>query len=618
MNHLYKIILVPLLLAACSFLAAVSGNNRLFAYERLDLLDGRTAIVFHASNMEQIKTAIYDSPLGELVNSREMELFFNGQSLFGALGQFMKTSFSEENKKDASSEKRYQLFMKSLSYMKKELVLGITPTDNDDVKMFTLFEMNEKDFNELVRLGDEISELDPGSSITKKTSFQGVTVYESIEKDKNKGEVSSWSAHYGNTMIFSSERSFIEKCIVKLKKELPVNITRTPFVNFKLSYTFIDRIVKELENDFSKPGNKPGMPGGISAFKVMEALGLDHFREFNLRISFKPKTMELDLNILKAPGKQGIWALFNDRPIPRSHRLAYVPKDVYSYQVYKLDIKNLWSNLPAILNNINPQLAMQFRMGIDSLKGMLQVDVSKDFLENHDDMITAYSRLDNLQKQDIVAFQLRNPQLAEKALKKLFAKNSPLAIQFRAKFESSTYMNHTLYTITPSGFPMGKTAPGNQANPVKKGKIQITVADDALVIGDDVLVRSLVKASAGKETSPFYQSAFFTQSMQTVPAHVMAYGMSDLSVAIKQLVEIVKHPAFIQGFRAGVLSRSSKMGSRFKGSNPLENYFVNLQFNKLPSRKFIASFFGRTTSYSQYEETRVSSKTVIYYPRKKK
>ncbi|MCP5106606.1 MAG: hypothetical protein GY950_24690, partial [bacterium] len=187
---------------------------RLQGYERSELIDSDAALVIRISNGAAFLNAIKNSPMGKLWNSPRMKPFLNNQNLEDAL---IRSMFSDQGKsKQKELEKVIHVNRQILSKFKGEVVAGFEKDDS----FFVLVEMNETDYKTTLELIEEEHKLSTDTVVTKNHMFQGVELVQEIITGDD-GVKNEWTAFYRDTFITSSIRPWLEKCIVRLKKEPP-------------------------------------------------------------------------------------------------------------------------------------------------------------------------------------------------------------------------------------------------------------------------------------------------------------------------------------------------------------------------------------------------------------
>jgi hypothetical protein len=319
--------------------------------------------------------------------------------------------------------------------------------------------------------------------------------------------------------------------------------------------------------------------------------------------------MEFQVTVkTKGPGAKGLWTLLSREPLPPNHRLVYVPEDVYNYQVMRLDFNALWKELPEILKLIAPQYVQYLNRFTAMFTEMYKIDLSTDVFGNLGTLITTFSRMENLQKQELYAWHVRNPEAMEKLLAKLYGEGSFLAAQLQDNLEIHQLHGYKLYSF--------KTSPIIPADPPGKESIYtgISVVEGALVFGSDKLVRSMIQAAANKKTiaAAFYQLPDYTALMRQVPDNAVYCAIIDVSQLVQSLLLLIKNAAAPR-----VPELENQQEKENIQTNPLKEFFNNLRFDRLPPNDFMTSFFSKGIIYTRFEGNDLKTRGIFQYRQRK-
>ncbi|MFC1671267.1 hypothetical protein ACFL20_12820, partial [Spirochaetota bacterium] len=398
---IFKIQLL-LILIICSF-------QGLHAYDRSSLVDKKSKIILRFSDISNFVKAIEDSPIGKLWNSVEMKPFLNNQSLMMSI----KRAFIESSQSGKKSGKEMaKLKWESINMIKGELVIALSMKElNKDINFFVMTSMDKKSYERIVTIDEKLSEIDEALRVPRRRSFQGVEYIQYFGKNKNtSANIKSkkvgpyFQSFYGNTMVLSNNIEWVKKCIIKLKSELPAEKAEPPSIKFELTDGFVKQIIKNMRQK-----KKINVQAKFHMPTVLYNLGIDGLDKISFDVVLGQGSFEMNYLIKNSAGKRGVWTLLDNKPVPANHRLAYVPADVYSYQVSRLDLNAFWLKLPLILQSINPQIGLLFNMYVTNLSKQLDVDITNDIIGNLDTLITNYYRLDGINQQVLYSWQLRNP-----------------------------------------------------------------------------------------------------------------------------------------------------------------------------------------------------------------
>ncbi len=629
-----------LLILTAAVLLINLSLSPLWAYERMELLDPEEqSIIVRFSNVEEFLKAVEQSGPGRLWNSEAMKPFLNNQSLGEALKQTLMNSFLDEK---AKQKELSHLMWEGLKLQKGELIIGISFGKGDEIDIAVIAEIDKAGFLKTMEMSERMSELDEDLGAPQRQSFQGVDIYHSVMK-RPEGPDSTWDAFYNGTMVGGDNREWVERCIVRLKKQAPVTPSGPPFLHLRVTQrlikAFFEREPRPPEPagpvDQPAAGAGPEPPGSPppplppdttsppppSPAVIMKALGLDRLQYISLDLTLKTGAMEsLFLIKLDPAGNRGMWSLLGKEHLPANHRLAYVPEDVYSYQVMRLDFDALWKEIPEILKAINPQQAAQFQGFVNMFGTMYQLDLSRDLFGNLGTLFTTYSRMEGLEKQELMALQLRNHAAMEKLLAKLFGEGSMLKSQLQDVLEVHELRGHKLYSFkNPGPVPVPPPEAGQQTPPppnFEPAYTGLSVVDGALVFGEDKLVRGMIQAvSSSGKTGPggFYTSTLYAEMTRGMPDNAVGCSIVDILPLIKPFMGILKNPALSQIPAGG--DRPAPPGK--PSPPPLTEFFNNLRYDRLPDFEYISSFFGKGIGYNRFQGNDLIGRAVFKYPEKK-
>jgi len=593
--------------------------------QRSDLVDKNVDIVIRVSNGADFMKALDDSSYGKLWNSPEMKPFLNNQVLGDAL---IKSILLSRVKESAMAEVLH-LNRKILSLLKGESIFGIElgnkgkkeGAEKEKGKFYALAEMNEADYKEILELSRQESKALGEKTVSQRYTFQEVELIRDITGGEE-DDLIEWTAFCGNTYLNGSSRQWVEQCIVLLKKEPPVKPPGPPCVQAWLPDGFFERL---LNSDEEKNN-----PGYFTTF--MKAMGVDNIGKLSLEWVINPSHSELNLRVRGKGGNKGLWTLISKEPIPRGLSLGYVPEDVLSYQVTRVNIHAFWQEIPSLMESFGPQSAAQFQAGLNMAGQMLQVDIGRDIVANLDTVITSYSRMDGAEDVSLFMWQLRNPMAMEKTLGKLFAENSWLRNMMKENCEILDLNEHKIYSFkTPryrSPAPAGTSGRGDGGGDAGQSGEQgqqgpalprvdwipygAAVVNGDLVFGRLGLLRSYITGSrddaAGRK---FYKSPLYTRLIQRVPDNAIGYGFSDIAQWLEPVANFFRTSG--QRFQTPSLPQPQPppAGEEKSGEapeapgpppkpGPFDDFLNGLKFDRLPTAEFLRSFFGPWISYYQF------------------
>lgn len=610
-----KSILLSVLLAVC-----VSWLPAYQPFQRSHLVETNAMILLRISNGGAFMKALKGSSYGKLWNSPEMKPFLNGGSLEEALikGLFLP------NTEPSALDEAYFLNRQILSMFNGEVILGIElGLGENETKLFFLVEMNEPDYKKIRVLFEQENKLSGDKTVTHRHTFQGVELIQDVITGDDQKETHEWMAFSGNTFINGSSRQWVEQCIVRLQKKTPGKPEGLPSLQFWLPDGAIQRLFKTMEKEAAEDPETPEntAPDTMALFKAM---GIDALGKVSLEWKMTAFGSELDIRVRNKADARGIWTLFSKDPAPRGPVLGYVPGDVLSFQVARVNVRAFWEEIPVMLQAFGPEASARFKMFLAYGAQMLQVDIERDIVANLDTVVTSYSRLEGTGNNTLTAWQLRDAAAIEKALGKMFAEGSWLRTMMKENLEALDLQEYKVYSVKIPKMEM--PADGDQvdqasAKPVIKYiPYGITVVEGDLIIGQLGMVRSFINGLPDKKAGrKFYKSRLYTFMDRRVPDNAIGYSLSDINQLLKPGLDYFKKI----GQNAGTPPTPAEPRELPHGHPEAEEtpdhmneFFRNLKFDRLPAPEFLASFFGPWISYYQFDGNQISSKWEFHNPGK--
>jgi hypothetical protein len=316
-------------------------------------------------------------------------------------------------------------------------------------------------------------------------------------------------------------------------------------------------------------------------------------------------TLEIDR---RGEWDHGLMVLMPPDPVPVDFRLAYVPPDVASYQVTRLDLNALWQQIPEILRQISPEFQMQFSLGLNAVGGMMDININEDFFNNLDTLAFSFDRFGDQGQEMIYGLNVRNSDAMERTLRKLFAEHSPLAARIHPFYRETDIQGHTIHMLQ---FPV----PADDGENTIIHEVGLTVVDRALVIGNGSLVVDYVQAAVNNQSPPaFYESRPFRDMVARVPAEACSYAVSDLSAYVRFLADEIRTAAArTSAHQASPANADEDCGCE-EEHDPLFAFFRNIEIANLPSSDVMASYFSTSDGYNMIDAAGFRAAMTIHYP----
>ena len=583
-------VLMIVLLSACG---GGSGQDNRPRMKRLDLMTDVDMIV-HCTDTAALLTAIVDSPLGRFWNSPEMDAFRNGRDLKEELRQALA-----DGAEGGNDAKIRDIYLEEIKMLRGEVVLGLDFTDYDGQPAVTVVAaMSEADHQRSLEMDALLFKLEDVETIKASEDFRGTTLYTYIRKE-DKGDRFFYQAFYEGTLLASEDRAWLEHALLQLK-ETPA---REPEGTPELTLTAKARLMDRLQSLLAERAAEEGSP--VDPLTVIKSLGLDAVGDVRFTLDMQKDRADMAFQVARrGEWNRGLMVLIPPEPAPVDFRLAYVPQDVASYQVARLDLNALWMQVPEILRQISPEFQLQFNMGVNAAGGMMDINVSEDLFNNLDRLVFSYARLEDEGQKFLYGLKVKDSDAMERTLSKLFAEHSPIVAQLGDFYRPTDIQGHVIHMLQ---LPM----PTVEGDLPVFNEVGLTVIDRALIIGQGSLLVDYVQAAVNNQGTPeFYEQSAFKDMMAHIPRGACGYGMSDLSAYTRFYVSQIR-TALEQARTAEATPASS---DEDETPDPMAKFLDDFDLDKLPPADVIARYFGISEGYSVMDEAGFRSVMTMRYP----
>ena len=557
---------------------------------RIDLLDNRANIVFQITHMESLKKTFESSSLHRLWHHPRMRPFINQGKILEAIA---KDLFIQDPIRNQSDE----IFTHIKSQMEQfngEIVIGINIEPKGH--LYAIAEMDSEEYRNIRSLEEKLKELEYIQSEIRKINISGIPVIEEIHR-KRKNHNRTFQCHFRNNFIETTDREWLERVVVELKKST-FQDSVVPTISLKFNASLMDSLSR---------GNNP-LPAG-----VLKGLGLEQLSDLKIDLHLKRSFWELVFTLKTRNRWEGFFTLFNRQAVPERHMLSYVPSDVYAYSVLRLDFNALWSAFPEIVQNINPQMAQQVTLGIQTANQMFHFDLGRDLFANLEPLITTYSDMDGFKEKQLYFFHVRSQEKAKQFFRKLFAEGTP----FRSNkiVQLNPFAGHDIYRFgsVPATTPVDQAKSHISGGPV--GPFAIAVVTDGIAWGPEKMIIAHIQAGNDRnhrENGKFYRSKMYRSMIRNIPEDASGYGMFHFSSLVKQLIGLMQN---YQRMASPTPAKTEK--KREEKVSHLKAFLQNLKFSKLPPADFISSFFDIGYQYSTVRRQAMQSRSVIFMKKQK-
>jgi len=581
------LIVVALCLPGCE---RAQDQAQIPKMDRLDLVMDADMIV-RCSDTSALFAAIEQSPIGRFWKSPEMAAVRDGQSIEDEIRRFMIQEADSENAAQITD-----IYMEQAKMIDGEFILGLDFVAFDGEPAVTIVAaMREEDYQRSLEMDELLFELEDVETIKASEDFRGTRIYTYMRKEET-GDRFFYQAFHGGTLVASEDRTWLERALIRLM-ESPA---REPEGNPVLAITGKAQMLDRLQTLLAEHAAENDSPVDVPT--VIKSLGIDTLGDADLTLCMKEDRLDLAFQVTRrGEWNRGLMVLIPPEPAPVDFRMAHVPPDVASYQVTRLDLNALWTQIPEILRQISPEFQMQFSMGLNAVGGMMDINVNEDIFNNLDRLAFSYARLGDNGQELVYGLKIKDAAAMERTLRKLFAENSPVVAQLGQFYRETDIQGHIVHVLQ---FP----DPSGNDDAMAFNEIGLTVVDRALVIGQGDLLVAYVQAALGNQGVPdFYESVPFKEMAARVPADACSYSLSDLSAyarffmnEVRKTIETVEAASAEEDFDAAVA--------------PLADFLKGLDAAQLPSDEVIAGYFGNSDGYSVIDANGFKSIVTVYYP----
>jgi hypothetical protein len=558
--------------------------------DRLDLVTDADMIV-RCSDTSALFAAMEQSPIGRFWKSPEMAAVRDGQSLEDEIRRFMIQEADSENAAQITD-----IYMEQAKMIEGEFILGLDFVAFDGEPAVTVVAaMREEDYQRSLEMDELLFELEDVETVKASEDFRGTRIYTYMRKEET-GDRFFYQAFHGGTLVASEDRTWLERALIRLMETQAREPKGDPVLAITGKAQMLDRLQTLLAEHAAENDSPVDVP------TVIKSLGIDTLGDVDLSLCMKEDRLDLAFQVARrGEWNRGLMVLIPPEPAPVDFRMAHVPPDVASYQVTRLDLNALWTQIPEILRQISPEFQMQFSMGLNAVGGMMDINVNEDIFNNLDRLAFSYARLGDNGQELVYGLKIKDAAAMERTLRKLFAENSPVVAQLGQFYRETDIQGHIVHVLQ---FP----DPSGNDDAMAFNEIGLTVVDRALVIGQGDLLVAYVQAALGNQGVPdFYESVPFKEMAARVPADACSYSLSDLSAyarffmdEVRKTIETVEAASADEDFDAAVA--------------PLADILKGFDAAQLPSDEVIAGYFGNSDGYSVIDATGFKSIVTVYYP----
>ena len=535
------------------------------AMERTELLPDNAQNYIRISDTTRFLSQFKASSVGKLWADSQFQDFLGKPD-----AEIWKALFFEDES-DAEAE----LKIEQMKLAKGEVVMAFNMAE----EFFLILAMDEAAYQRNQELDIKLNELSDHSGNTLKDSFQDVEITRHIANSEAPDEEPHWEAHFKNTLLVSSTREWIEKCIVQLKKETPVEPAGNPTLSMKLALSSLirDELLEELKNETPSPMYDPEV--------LLDALGLMGIESFSFKLELKDTEMVADSTLRVTDLTKGLFTIFDVRP-SELPTVTFIPEDIASLEVGRFNLLRFWQEIPNVLATAMPSVKPQFDMVMAMVQQQVGINLEQDLLAHLGTKYISFSTTENNQQISVIAVNLKDGAAFKAGLETTMA--SPmLQEQIATALNTETFLDHTIYAINDDEDP--------------KEELAFSVVGDYLLYGHPSGLRQVIRAqnSDAAANTSFEQSALVKGLRKHVPSHAFGYSAIDWKKNMDVLVRELSKPEYV----SIIQQKWATSGSPLPPPD----------FSKLPTSDHIASFFNVSYQYAEATDEGIHQKIILKY-----
>jgi hypothetical protein len=269
--------------------------------------------------------------------------------------------------------------------------------------------------------------------VRKHESFQGTELVNDIMRGGCTNAMSYWMACVNGTLLLGSEREWVERNIVRLKKET----IKEPDES-KLSVRFPIGLWTRsaLNSEKNTRGAKES---------VWSALGILDIEQYLLEIEIKDGDLIVDGTLSIADMSNGLFILLDTSPEDYSDDIL-IPAGATSFSYGKIDLPAFWKKLPEILGALPPKQRTGFIGLIAFFEQQSGLNIGNDILAYAGNRFTLNTEQINTNQAILISLELTNGRAMDESLTRLLA--SPFAQVWSDAVELTEFRGHNLYQLS--------------------------------------------------------------------------------------------------------------------------------------------------------------------------
>ncbi len=552
-----------ILTAAAALILFSCAARPAAAVERAALVPEDALFDVRVSNIPAFWEQLKKSSLGRLWMDSEFQAFIGNpdedvwdELLFGG-------------EKTAEDE----ILIEQLKMLKGEIVAAM---GKDSDTPYLVAAMSNEDFQRSLILDDKMAAIAEEPFDIVNSVFQDVEVIQHVSNPGTAEASSSWQAHLNNTLVMGPSREWIERSIIRLKKDAIEEPEGIPALNFSLPLAALIRnALEETEADSA---------GDFNASALYESLGLMGIEKLSGRVELQDAQMTIANRLHATSLDKGLFTLLDMEPAALP-TVNFIPENISMLEVGRLDLLRFWQEIPVVLMAALPEAKPQFDILMATIRQQTGIDFEQDLLAHLNTRYLGFTIFEDSMLSNVMAIELGDGPAFKHGLETML--NTPmLKPQVDMALDTVDFLDHTLYESK-------NTAPADS--------IAFAVTDGYLLYGQPGAVRQVIRseASGTAAASPLEQTDFVKELYRYTPQNAFGYNVIDWKKNMAFLIRELTKPQVAQAL----------LGQWATSAPPIPPP----DLSKLPSTDHLASFFNMSYHYIERTEHGLHQKIILKY-----
>ena len=529
------------------------------ALKRTELLppDGQAHV--RISNTVDFWAKLKKSSVGQLWMDQQFQDFMGNPELDAWHSLFFEGESTEEDK----------VFVEQMKMLTGEVVFAVDMKTDD---IYIIADMSAEDFERGLELDENLRSVVEDPFEVVKSSFQGVEIVQHIDNPGTDDEISSWQAHVDRTFVLGYKQEWVEQCIVRLKNDEITEPSGHPVLSFSLP-------VKDLFLD-----SLGDSPADQEDRRLFDALGLLGISSFTSRFELHDNEMIVNNNLMISDLDRGLFKMLDTEP-SELPTVTFIPENITSLEVGRIDLLSLWQEIPVILTQLDPASKQQFDMMLAMVQQQTGVNLEQDLLIHLGTKYLSFATVDGETQSSIIALELKDGIAFKQGLESALTAPT-MAPYVAAALDQSDFLDHTIYTLkdTPPEDQMG-----------------VAITDDHLLWGTPDGLRQTLRAitSDAAANNAFEQTELVQGLRKQVAPGAFGFGAIDWKKSMDIIMAELAQPEYTRLIEEKWATSGSPLPPP--------------DFDKLPSAEHIAQFFNVSYQYIEATDSGLHQKIILKY-----